>query len=444
MDLTEVLQRVAGVVPPLAVSAEGLIIRLADGREIIDATGGAAVACIGHGNARVKAAIAAQLDRIAYVHTSFFTVEATEQLAESLVGHAPGGLTKAMFLSGGSEAMEAALKVTRQYFLEIGEPRRTRFIARRQSYHGNTIGALGTQAESARAGAFAPFILDNFSSVSPAYAYRHQRADESEADYVARLAAELDAEFERLGPDSVAAFIAETVIGSTVGAVTAPTGYFRAMREVCDRHGALLILDEVFCGMGRTGAMHAWEHEGVSPDIQTVAKGLGAGYQPIAAILVQGRIADAIAAGSGTLWHGHTYTGHPVACAASLAVQQVLAEDKLVANAKAMGERLRDRLDSRFGAHPHVGDIRGRGLLVAIEIVADRATKTPFDVGAQMHARIKREALDRGLATYTRGGTADGKVGDHALLAPPYIVTAAEVDRIVDILGDAVEAAVGR
>ncbi|MDO9489335.1 MAG: aminotransferase class III-fold pyridoxal phosphate-dependent enzyme, partial [Sphingomonadaceae bacterium] len=211
-----------------------------------------------------------------------------------------------------------------------------------------------------------------------------------------------------------------------------------------DRHGALLILDEVFCGMGRTGAMHAWEHEGVSPDIQTVAKGLGAGYQPIAAILVQGRIAEAIAAGSGTLWHGHTYTGHPVACAASLAVQQVLAEEKLVENAKAMGQRLRAQLDARFGNHPNVGDIRGRGLLVAIELVADRATKAPFAAEFQMHARIKREALDRGLATYTRGGTADGKVGDHALLAPPYIVTPAEVDRIVDILGEAVDAAVRR
>ena len=440
--MSQVLQRVSGVVPPYAISAEGILIRLADGREIIDATGGAAVACIGHGNAKVKAAIAAQLDAIAYVHTMFFTVEATERLATSLVGHAPGGLTKAMFLSGGSEAMEAALKVTRQYFLEIGQPQRTRFIARRQCYHGNTIGALGAQGDSARAGPFAPFILDNFSSVSTAFAYRHQRSDETEAAYVARLAAELDAEFERLGPDTVAAFIAETVIGSTVGAVTAPAGYFKAMREVCDRHGALLILDEVFCGMGRTGAMHAWEHEGVSPDIQMIAKGLGAGYQPIAAILVQGRISDAIAAGSGTLWHGHTYTGHPVACAGALAVQQVMAEEHLVANAKAMGQRLRERLDSRFGNHPHVGDIRGRGLLVAIEMVEDRSTKAPFAVEKAMHARIKREALARGLATYTRGGTIDGKLGDHALLAPPYIITAAEVDRVVDILGDAVDAAV--
>lgn len=440
--MSAVLQRVSGVVPPFAVAASGLTITLADGREIIDATGGAAVACIGHGNKRVQQAIAAQLERIAYVHTSFFTVEATEQLAEALVGHRPGGLSKAMFLSGGSEAMEAALKVTRQYHCERGEPQRRHFIARRQSYHGNTIGALGTGAEAARRGPFAPFILDNFSSVSPAYAYRHQRAGESAADYVARLAAELDAEFQRVGPETVAAFIAETVIGSTVGAVTAPAGYFPAMREVCDRYGALLILDEVFCGMGRTGTMHAWEQEGVAPDIQTVAKGLGAGYQPIAAILVQDRIAEAIAAGSGTLWHGHTYTGHPVACAGSLAVQQVLAEDKLVHNARNMGVRLMQRLNERFGQHPHVGNIRGRGLLVAIELVADRNTKSTFDTELGVHARVKREALARGLATYTRGGTADGRTGDHALLAPPYIATADEIDRIVERLGDAVDAAV--
>ena len=284
--MSEVLQRVAGVVPPIAVSAQGLMIRLADGREIIDGTGGAAVACIGHGNRKVRDAIAAQLDRVPYVHTMFFTVPATEELAHVLVGHKPGGLTKAMFLTGGSEAMEAALKITRQYHLERGEPDRTRFISRQLSYHGNTLGALGAGPDAARNGPFGPYVSDRFSSVSPAFAYHYRRAEESEAAYVARLAAELDAEFERLGPETVAGFIAETIVGSTAGAVTAPVGYFRAIREVCDRHGALLILDEVFCGMGRTGTMHAWEAEVVSPDIQTIAKGLGAGYQPIAAILV--------------------------------------------------------------------------------------------------------------------------------------------------------------
>ena len=442
--MSEVLQRVAGVVPPLAVSAQGLMIRLADGREIIDGTGGAAVACIGHRNRKVRDAIAAQLDRVPYVHTMFFTVPATEELAHILVGHKPGGLAKAMFLTGGSEAMEAALKITRQYHLERGEPNRTRFVSRQLSYHGNTLGALGAGPDAARKGPFGPYVSDRFSSVSPAFAYHYHRADESEAAYVARLAAELDAEFERVGPETVAGFIAETIVGSTAGAVTSPPGYFRAIREVCDRHGALLVLDEVFCGMGRTGTMHAWEAEGISPDIQTIAKGLGAGYQPIAAILVHGRVADAIAAGSGVLMHGHTYTGHPVACAGALAVQQVMAEEGLVENARAMGERLFAALHERFGQHPFVGDVRGRGLLAAIELVEDREAKRPFPRSEQLTSRIRAAALERGLAVYTRFGTKDGTLGDHALLAPPYIAAAADIDRMVGILGDSVDAIVGR
>lgn len=439
--MSHVLQRVSGVVPPLVESAYGLIIRTTDGHEIIDATGGAAVACIGHGDKRIQAAVDAQMASISYVHTSFFTVAATEALADILVGHAPGGLTRALFLSGGSEAMEAALKIARQYFLERGEPKRARFIARRLAYHGNTLGALASGGQTARQGAFGPMVPDIFSSVSPAFAYRYQQAGESEPAYVARLADELDAEFQRLGPDTVAAFVAETVGGSTIGAVTPPSGYFRAIRDVCDRYGALLILDEVFCGMGRTGAMHAWEHEGISPDLQTIAKGLGAGYQPIAALLVHRRVDQAIANGSGVLMHGHTYSGHPVACAAALAVQKVIAEDGLVANAGAMGTRMLARLHEAFDGHAHVGDVRGRGLLVAIELVADRHTKSPFSVNLDVSGHIKREAFNRGLATYARRGTADGKIGDHVLLAPPYIATAADVDRIVELLIAAVDAA---
>ena len=439
--MSHVLQRVSGVVPPLVASASGLILRTADGREIIDATGGAAVACIGHGDKRVQAAVADQMAAVSYVHTSFFTVAATEALADSLVGHGPGGLTRALFLSGGSEAMEAALKIARQYFLERGQPKRTRFIARRQAYHGNTLGALASGGETARQGPFGPMLADIFTSVSPAYAYRYRQPGETEAAYVTRLADELDAEFQRLGPDTVAAFVAETVGGSTLGAVTAPAGYFRAVREVCDRYGALLILDEIFCGMGRTGAMHAWQHEGVSPDLQTIAKGLGAGYLPIAALLVHGRVDQAIADGSGVLMHGNTYSGHPVACAAALAVQRVIAADGLVANAGAMGARLLAGLHEKFDGHACVGDVRGRGLLVAIEFVADRANKTPFPRDLDVSGRIKRAALARGLATYASRGTADGHLGDHVLLAPPYIAKPAEVDRIVDILAVAVDAA---
>ena len=438
--MTHILQRNVNVTPPVAATASGMMIQTADGRTIIDGSGGAAVACLGHGNRRVRAAILAQLDAIAYAHTSFFTSAPAEELADLLVGHVPGGLSHAFFLSGGSEAMEAAIKLTRQYFLECGEPRRTRFIARRQGYHGNTLGALAASGSPARANRYGPLLSDAFSFVSPAFAYRHQLANESEAAYVQRLADELEAEFQRLGPANVAAVCAETVIGATCGAVPAPAGYFRALRAICDRHGALLILDEVMCGMGRTGTMHAWEQEGVFPDIQTIAKGLGAGYQPIAAILVQGRIVQAISNGSGSLMHGHTYSGHPVACAAALAVQRVIAEDDLLANIGVMGARLRERLHDRFGQHAHVGDIRGRGLFMAIELVEDRPAKTPFASALKLHARIRNAALERGLACYALGGTVDGAAGDHVLLAPPYIATAQDIDRIVDILGDAVDA----
>jgi adenosylmethionine-8-amino-7-oxononanoate aminotransferase len=281
-----------------------------------------------------------------------------------------------------------------------------------------------------------------FSHVTPAFAYHEKRDSESEADFVARLVAELEAEFQRLGSENVAAFIAEPVVGATAGCVPAPEGYFRAVREICDRHGALLILDEVMCGMGRTGTRHAWEQEGIAPDIQTVAKGLGGGYQPIGATLASTRVVEAIRDGSGAFQHGHTYLGHPMACAAALAVQQVIRDDNLLDRVSQMGELLEQRLTERFGNHHHVGDIRGRGLFRAIEIVSDRASKASFDPALKVHARIKRAALERGLACYPSGGTADGVRGDHVLLAPPYIVSAQEIDMIVDRLGAAVDAVI--
>lgn len=429
-------------IPPEAVAAAGLLVRLADGREIIDASGGAAVSCLGHGHLRVIEAVRAQAARLPFAYNGFFTTDVSEALADRLVGNAPGGLTHAYFVSGGSEANEAAIKLARQYFVEIGEPERCRYIARRQSYHGNTLGVLSAGGNIARRALYQPLLSDAFSHVSPAYAYRGQAADETEADYVARLAAELEAEFERLGPGTVAAVIAEPVVGATLGSVPAPAGYFRAVREICDRYGALLILDEVMCGMGRTGTLHAWEQEGVTPDIQAIAKGLGGGYQPIGGILIHGKIIAALAAGSGAFAHGHTYLAHATACAAALAVQQVIAEDDLLANVRAMGAHLHARLAARFGNHPHVGDVRGRGLFQSIELVADRDSKAPFDPSRRLHARIKDEAFARGLACYPTGGTLDGRRGDHVLLAPPYIVTASEIDRIVGILGDAVDSAI--
>jgi adenosylmethionine-8-amino-7-oxononanoate aminotransferase len=439
---SRVLHRSSRTTPPVAVGGHGVWLVEQGGREVLDASGGAAVSCLGHQHPRIVAAIHRQADRLCYAHTGFFSNEPAEALAEELVGQEPGGLTQTYFVSGGSEAVEAALKLARQYFLEIGQPQRGRIIARRQSYHGNTLGALAAGGNAARRAPYAPLLSDAFSHVSPAFAYREQREGEDEAAFTARLAAELEAEFQRLGPQNVAAFVAETVVGATAGCVPAPEGYFRAVREICDRHGALLILDEVMSGMGRTGTRHAWEQEGIAPDIQAIAKGLGGGYQAIGAVLLSGRVADAIEHGSGAFQHGHTYLAHPIACAAALEVQRVIREDGLLDNVKAMGALLDTRLQERFGNHAHIGDIRGRGLFRAIELVADRASRAPFDPSRQVNTRIKKEALARGLACYPGGGTADGTLGDHVLLAPPYIVSAAEIDLIVERVGQAVEAAI--
>jgi len=277
--------------------------------------------------------------------------------------------------------------------------------------------------------------------VTPAFAYHEKRDSESEADFVARLAAELDAEFQRLGPENVAAFIAEPVVGATAGCVPAPEGYFRAVREICDRHGALLILDEVMCGMGRTGTRHAWEQEGIAPDIQAIAKGLGGGYQPIGAMLASTRIVDVIRDGSGAFQHGHTYLAHPLACAAALEVQRVIDDEQLLDRVKELGRHLERRLTERFGNHRHVGDIRGRGLFQAIELVADRATRAPFDPALKLNQRVKAIAFEGGLGCYPAGGCMDGRSGDHVLLAPPYIATPDDIDMIVDRLGQAVDSA---
>ncbi len=439
--MSRMIHRTLHATPTAVVGGEGIRLHLADGRQVIDASGGAAVACLGHGNRRVVDAIAAQAGRVAYAHTGFFTSEPAEELAEILLGDEPGGLTNAFFVSSGSEAMEAALKLARQYFLEIGQPERCRFIARRQGYHGTTLGALGVGGHVARRAPYEPMLSDAFSRVSPCFPYHFRGEGESDSQYVQRLADELEAEFQRIGPHRVAAFVAEPVVGAATGCVTAVPGYFPAMRAVCDRHGALLILDEVMCGMGRTGTLHAWEQEGVTPDIQAIAKGLGGGYQPIGGILAAGRVIDALRRGSGSFMHGQTYQAHPVACAAALEVQRILREQDLVANVARMGEVLESLLIERFGNHRHVGDIRGRGLFRALEFVVDRATKTPFDPELKMNERIKQAALDRGLGIYPSGGTIDGVRGDHLIIAPPYIVTPEELGTIVDRLGEAVDAA---
>ena len=442
MMTSRVLHR-SGAIPPTATGGDGIYLHLADGTKIIDGSGGAAVACLGHGNQRIAAAIGDQATRMAYAHTGTFISQPAEDLAHIILDGEPGGMTHAYFCSSGSEGNEAALKLARQYFVELGQPQRVHFIARRQGYHGNTLGALAAGGNMMRRAIYEPILSPSFSLVSPCFAYRFQRDDESDAEYVERLAAELEAEFQRLGPDTVAAFLAETVVGATTGCVAALPGYFKRVREICDRHGALLILDEVMCGMGRTGTMHAWQQEGIAPDLQVVAKGLGGGYQPIGGVLIGGKVVQAINAGArGGFMHGHTYQAHPVACAAALEVQRIIREDNLLANVQAMGTRLENALVERFGNHRHVGDVRGRGLFWALEFVTDRATKQVFDPKIKMNERVKREALSRGLALYPMSGTIDGTHGDHIIIAPPYIATASDIDTIVDRLGAAVDAAV--
>ncbi len=437
--MTHVLHRTLHTDPERAASGEGLILTLADGRRVIDAAGGAAVACLGHANPRVIAAIAAQARRLDYASTTFATSDPAEQLADEILGGEPGGLTHAFFTSSGSEAMESALKMARQYHVERGAPERVHFISRRQSYHGNTIGTMAASGHKARRASYEAILPTGFSHVSPCFPYHGQAAGESDAEYVARLAAELEDEFQRIGPDRVIAFIAETVVGATAGCVTAVPGYFPAMRAVCERHGALLILDEVMCGMGRTGTTHAWEQEAVTPDLQAVAKGLGGGYAPVGALLVGRKVVAALAAGSGAFVHGHTYQAHPIACAAALEVQRIIREDKLLANVRAMGERLSAGLSVRLGQHPSVGDIRGRGLFRAVEFVADRETHQPFAPAFGVAARLKAAGLAHGIAVYPASGTMDGASGDHVIVAPPYTVTAAEVDTIVDRFAAAVD-----
>jgi adenosylmethionine-8-amino-7-oxononanoate aminotransferase len=389
----------------------------------------------------VIAAIEEQAERLAYAHTSFFTSEPAEALAAQLIEGAPAGIDRVCFVSGGSEAMEAALKLARQYFLEIGQPQRRHLIARRQSYHGNTLGALAVGGNAWRRQPFEPLLIE-VAHVSPCYPYRGKAAGETDAAYGTRLAAELEETVQRLGPESVIGFVAEPVVGATLGAVPAVAGYFEAVRAICDRYGMLLILDEVMCGMGRTGTLFACEQEGVRPDLVTIAKGLGAGYQPIGATLVARPIFEAIRDGSGFFQHGHTYMGHPLACAAALAVQRTIDEEQLLGRVRRQGERLRELLTERLGAHPNVGEIRGRGLFQGIEIVADRADKRPFAPQRKLHARIKAEAMARGLLCYPMGGTIDGRRGDHLLLAPPFIVTDDELETIVLRLEQAIAAAI--
>ncbi len=423
---------------PVAAGGEGCYLIDADGKRYLDC-GDAAVSCLGHSNPAVIEAVQKQVEQIAFAHSGFMTSEPAEALADLLIEHAPGDLDRVYFVSGGSEATEAAIKLARQYYLEIGQPERRHVIARRQSYHGNTLGALSAGGNAWRRAQFAPMLIE-MTHIAPCYEYAEKPEGESSFDYGQRVANELEAEILRLGPETVMAFMAEPVVGATLGAVPAVDGYFKRIREICDQYGVLLILDEVMCGMGRTGHLFACDHDGAAPDILCIAKGLGAGYQPIGAMLCTGRIYEAIQNGSGFFQHGHTYIGHPVATAAALAVVSELTGRDLPARAGVMGEKLQSALEAAFGQHPNVGDIRGRGLFRGIELVADRDSKTPFDPAHGVAGKIKKAAMAEGLICYPMSGTRDGKSGDHILLAPPFIIEEPQIDELVSKLAKAIDA----
>lgn len=418
--------------PPIrAVSSEGCYIIDENGTQYFDGSGGAAVSCLGHDDPDVIKAIQDQTSKMAFAHTGFFSSDPAEELAELLIKHAPGELDRVYFVSGGSEAIEAALKLARQFHVENGEPSRHHIIARKQSYHGNTLGALAAGGNKWRRNQFEPILIDA-SHIAPCYEYVDKTKEETSYDYGQRVAQELEDEILRLGYDKVMAFIVEPVVGATMGAVPAVPGYFKRVRDICDKYGVLLILDEVMCGMGRTGHLFASEFDGISPDILCIAKGLGAGYQPIGAMLCSKNIYDVIGNGSGFFQHGHTYMGHPVACAAGLAVLKAILNRNLLKSINKKSDQLFNSLKTQLAHNPYVGDIRGRGLFIGIEIVKNLETKKPFAPDLKIASSIKYAAFKAGLICYPMSGTRDGKWGDHILLAPPFIMNESQIIELVD------------
>jgi adenosylmethionine-8-amino-7-oxononanoate aminotransferase len=429
--LSHVFPRQINAPPIKAVASNGCYIFDDSGNRYLDGSGGAAVSCLGHADPEVVQAIQDQTSKMAFAHTGFFSSDPAEELAELLIKYAPGDLDRVYFVSGGSESIEAAIKLARQYHIENGEPNRRHIIARRQSYHGNTLGALAAGGNKWRRDQFEP-ILINVSHIAPCYEYIDKSNQEKTYEYGQRVAQELEDEILRLGSDTVMAFIVEPVVGATMGAVPAVQGYFKRIEEICKKYGVLLILDEVMCGMGRTGYLYAAEADNISPDILCIAKGLGAGYQPIGAMLCTKKIYDVIGAGTGFFQHGHTYMGHPVACAAGLAVVQAIIDRDLLKSVKQRSAQLFNELKIQFNTHSNVGDIRGRGLFIGLELVKDRDTKKPFDPSLKIAANIKRSAFEAGLICYPMSGTRDGKWGDHILLAPPFIMDEKQVVELVE------------
>jgi adenosylmethionine-8-amino-7-oxononanoate aminotransferase len=413
---------------PKVVRAKGSYLWDAEGRQYIDGSGGPAVYCLGHANEEVNAAVMAQMGAIAHGYRYNFTTDALEELTEIIRSHCGGTLREMVYVTGGSEAVESCLKIALQYQTAIGQKSRRRFISRQRSWHGNTLGALGVSGfeERTRAyeGAFIPSI-----KLSPANDYRPIAGQGTLAE---RGAAELEAAILAAGAETIAAFIFEPVVGAAGGCVPAPEGYAALVRAVCDRHGVLMIADEVMCGAGRTGPWRALAHDGVEPDLMSVAKGLAAGYMPLGAAICTTKVWQAIHAVDGAFGTGHTFTGHTAACAAGVAVQRIVAREGLLARVTAQGPQLMADWATALAEVEAVGDIRGRGHFIAAELVADPVTKTPFPADRKLFMKVRAQAMANGLICYPVGGNVDGTNGDIVILAPPYNATQAELDAIID------------
>ena len=427
--------------PPVAVSASGSTIRDSAGREYLDAAGGAIVVNVGHGRAEIAAIMARQAGRLAYAHGSTFTTEPLEAYATEVAAVLPVDDPAIYPVSGGSEAIETALKLVRAYHLARGEPDRSVVIARHGSYHGNTLGALDLSGRPPLRRPYEPW-LGRFRHVSAAYPYRAGEAGANALGDGAALAAELDGAISEAGPGRVAAFVAEPIVGATLAAAVPPDEYWPAIAEVCSRHGVLLVADEVMTGFGRTGRWFGLDHWGVRPDVLVAAKGATSGYWPFGFVAAAGPVFEAVTAPGGGFVHGFTYSHAPVGAAVAREVLRILHDEDLVAASASKGQRLQALLHERLDGHERVGEIRGRGLMVGVELVADLATRRPFPRAAKVTEAIVLAARRRGLLVYSGTGNANGTDGDTILLGPPFIVTDDELVRIADVLAEAVTEAV--
>lgn len=417
-------------------SAQGCTVFDDSGRRFLDASGGAAVSAFGHSHPLILEAIRRQLESVVDTHSMFFTNAPQETLAMHLYELSDGHFARSLFFSSGSEAIEGALKLARQFHVERGEPQRVNVISRQKSYHGNTMGALSL-SDASRGPLFSPYVVP--ARQIPAYfPYRDQQADETEDDYAQRCADALEAAMLDLGPETVSACFIETVVGSSLGVVPTPPVYLERIREICDRYGVLLVFDEVMCGAGRTGTFFAYEQELVRPDILTMAKGLSGGHIPLSAICTTDVVYQAIMQGSGKLGVTQTYMGHPLACAAGLGVMEIVRNTDLISTIGPKGERLIGKLRERLADHPHIDFIRGRGLFMGMELVKDKPSKAPYPADEFMFRKVRQTAFDQGLICWPGSGSAK-EGGDFILLAPPYIITDAEMDELVELLAKTVD-----